>query len=329
MTPEPKRAEPLFRGFARIWTPVAYSTQLRINRPLRVQIAGTGVVLFRDPLGAPAALLDRCPHRGVALSLGTVSGGCLQCPFHGWRFDRTGRCIAVPWNPDAPRSRLAALPVPAHELAGQIWIYTAPTEQAPGAPTVDASLADPGTRLTGFEMTWNTHWTRAMENMLDWPHLPFVHRRSIGKDLVPLIEQPMATLIEEHEWGWRVRTAMDGRPRPGMLDFRQPNQMNLHIPMRRRTLTLAVSCVPVDERRTRLLLMTARNFARAAFLDGFFNRANRRIANEDRAIVESSDPAEIPPARAERSVRTDKATLRFRGYYFSELKDSLCQTERS
>jgi phenylpropionate dioxygenase-like ring-hydroxylating dioxygenase large terminal subunit len=329
MTLEPRQADTLFRDFARIWTPVAYSTQLRAERPLRVQVAGTRVVLFRDPLGAPAALLDRCPHRGVALSLGTVTGGCLQCPFHGWRFDRSGRCLSVPWNPQAPRTQLAALAIPAHELAGQIWIYTSPADPVPAAPTVDARLAGPDTRLTGIEMTWNTHWTRAMENMLDWPHLPFVHRRSIGKDLVPLIEQPMDTLIEEHEWGWRVRTALHGRPRPGLLDFRKPNQMNLHIPMRQRTLILAVSCVPLDEQRTRLLLMTARDFARPAILDGFFNRANRRIANEDRAIVESSDPPEIPRARAERSVRTDKATLRFRAYYFNELKGSLCQSERA
>jgi phenylpropionate dioxygenase-like ring-hydroxylating dioxygenase large terminal subunit len=38
---------------------------------------------FHDGVGA---LLDRCPHRGVALSLGTITDGCLACPFHGWRF---------------------------------------------------------------------------------------------------------------------------------------------------------------------------------------------------------------------------------------------------
>ena len=107
-----------------------------------------------------------------------------------------------------------------------------------------------------------------------------------------------------------------------MLDFRRPNQMNLHIPVPGRTLTLAVACVPVDERRTRLLLSAARDFARSPLLDPFFNRANRRIAAEDRAIVESSDPPEIPPAREERSVRTDQATLRFRAYYYEELKDT-------
>lgn len=312
----------MFQDFADVWTPVAFSGQLHTDRPLRVRVAGTALALFRDAHGAPAAVLDRCPHRGVALSLGTVTQGCLQCPFHGWRFDHAGRCTHVPWNPEARREHLGAVPIPAYELAGQLWIHTSVGTRAPTAPTAHDALLGADTRITGTEMTWNTHWTRAMENMLDWPHLPFVHRASIGRTLVPLLGERLETLLEDHDWGWRVRTAHRGSPRPGMLDFRRPNQMNLHIPMARRRLTLAVTCVPIDERHTRLLLVAARNFARAAAFDVFFNRANRRIAEEDRAIVESSDPPEIPPASAERSVRTDAATLRFRKYYFSRLKGS-------
>jgi phenylpropionate dioxygenase-like ring-hydroxylating dioxygenase large terminal subunit len=302
---------------------VAFSRQLRADRALRVSVAGTALALFRDARGAPAAVLDRCSHRGVALSLGTVAQGGLQCPFHGWRFDRAGRCTHVPWNPDARREHLGAVAVPTYELAGQVWIHTSVGTPTPAAPAVHESLLGADTRITGIEMIWNAHWTRAMENMLDWPHLPFVHRASIGKTLVPLLGERLDTLIEDHDWGWRVRTTHRGSTRPGMLDFRRPNQMNLYIPMSRRRLTLAVACVPIDERRTRLLLVAARNFARAAVFDVFFNRANRRIAEEDRAIVESSDPPEIPPASAERSVRTDAATLRFRKYYFSRLKGGI------
>ena len=312
----------MFQDFANLWTPVAFSAQLRPGRLLRREIAGTALVLFRDAAGVPAALIDRCPHRGVALSLGTLAAGCVRCPFHGWRFDRAGSCVEVPWNPEVERERLGALAVPAQELAGQVWIHTSIGTAAAHPPAVHESLLASGTRLTGIEMTWATHWTRAMENMLDWPHLPFVHRRTIGKDLVHLLGERLDTLIEPHAWGWSVRTALRGQTRPGRLDFRQPNQMNLHIPLSGRTLTLAVACVPVDAHHTRLLLSAARSFARAPLLDAFFNRANRRIALEDRAIVESSDPAEVPPVHAEVSVRTDRATLRFRSYYYSALKGS-------
>jgi len=314
--------ELLFLDFADVWTPVTYSGQLRAERPMKVTVAGTALVLFRDERGAPAALIDRCPHRGVALSLGRIQRGCLQCPFHGWTFNRDGDCVRVPWNPDAKRTGLGATPVPARELGGHVWVHTSVGVQPPDEPTLHASLTARDIRLTGIEMIWNTHWTRVMENMLDWPHLPFVHRATIGKGLVDLVDEAMDTVIEDHPWGWRVRNVLHGLNRPGMLDFRWPNQMNLHIPLKKRSLTLAVTCVPVDSHRTRLLLIAARDFARWPPLDYFFNRTNRRIANEDRAITESSFPAEVPPARAEKSVRTDAPTLRFRKAYFARLKGS-------
>ena len=45
----------------------------------------------------PVAMLDRCPHRDVALSGGVVQGALLVCPGHFWRFDlRTGRRTDLP-----------------------------------------------------------------------------------------------------------------------------------------------------------------------------------------------------------------------------------------
>ena len=51
-------------------------------------------------------------------------------------------------------------------------------------------------------------------------------------------------------------------------------------------------------------------------------RANQRIAAEDRAIVESSHPVKVPPPAEEQSVRTDAPTLLFRKRYFAELAGS-------
>jgi phenylpropionate dioxygenase-like ring-hydroxylating dioxygenase large terminal subunit len=54
------------------------------------------LVLFRGSGGGVAVLEDRCPHRNVPLSLGTVRNGLLECAYHGWRFDERGSCRAVP-----------------------------------------------------------------------------------------------------------------------------------------------------------------------------------------------------------------------------------------
>lgn len=48
-------------------------------------------VLARED-GEFVALLDRCPHRDIALSGGIVKDGALVCPGHFWRFElQSGR----------------------------------------------------------------------------------------------------------------------------------------------------------------------------------------------------------------------------------------------
>ena len=96
----------MFENFANVWTIVGLADDVIAGKPLAMKVAGERVVFFRDANGKAAALIDRCPHRGVALSLGRVDRGEIECPFHGWRFDGAGRNCRVPWNPDARRERL-------------------------------------------------------------------------------------------------------------------------------------------------------------------------------------------------------------------------------
>ena len=51
------------------WYPLIESQRLR-RKPLGLQRLGEHLVLWRDADGRAVALRDRCPHRGVALSLG-------------------------------------------------------------------------------------------------------------------------------------------------------------------------------------------------------------------------------------------------------------------
>lgn len=311
----------MFTNFANVWTPVALAGDLKPAKPLGLRIAGERVVLFRDAAGQSGALIDRCPHRGVALSLGKVVNGEIECPFHGWRFDRAGGNCGVPWNPDAKRELLGATALPLREAAGLLWLYTgfAPTAE----PDISESFAQPNVTVCAQSVIWNVHWTRVMENMLDMPHLPFVHKRTIGKELTGIVAGArMDMTVEDRPYGWRISNAVDGVERPGRLDYRFPNMMELLIDPPGRLLRLMVACIPEDDRRTRLLLLTLRDFARSPLLNPVFRLMNARIAREDRAIVESSLPPEVPPPGEESSVRTDAPTLAFRRLYRQKLLGS-------
>ena len=239
----------MFHGFANVWTIVGTARDLG-RAPLALQVAGERVVVFRDDAGQARGLIDRCPHRGVQLSLGRVVDGCLECPFHGWRFAGDGSNCAVPWNPDARPERLAATPVPVCERGGLLWLYTAPGADAPSEPDVPELLTRPGMVVCAWVVDWQTHWTRAMENMLDWPHLPFIHRKTIGTNLPHRPGARMDITWEDRPWGGHTTIAIDGAPQPGALDYRFPNAMQLWVPMPRRTLGLMAVCLPIDDRTT-------------------------------------------------------------------------------
>jgi phenylpropionate dioxygenase-like ring-hydroxylating dioxygenase large terminal subunit len=310
----------MFEGFRRVWTAVALAAGLR-DGPLGVTVAGTPVVLFRNAQGRASALVDRCPHRGVKLSLGRVENGCLTCPFHGWQFNGDGQCVSVPWNPDARLATLGGLPVPVQERGGLLWIFT-----EAGRIETDVELHVPDV-LQRTDVTvstelirWQTHWSRAMENMLDWPHLPFVHGGTIGRGMHG---QRMDIEWQDTPSGGSTRISIDGKAQAGSLDYLYPNAMVLSVMNEpKRTMTMFVSVIPVDDSTTDMLLCTARSFLRPRVFNPLFRMANRRIAGEDRAVVESSWPVAVPAASAERSVRTDQPTLVFRKRYLALLESS-------
>lgn len=314
----------LFRGFAGVWTPVVSARGLG-SRPRASALAGERLVLFRGEGGAVGALLDRCPHRGVELSRGRVREGCLECPFHGWRFGVAGDVRHVPWNPDARLERLGATALPARELAGAIWVYTGAEPGGEPAPPPDLA----GMHLAGDEIEVATHWTRAMENAIDAAHLPFVHRGTIGRGLRSQVERArMDTEWTPTEYGARTRWIIDGESEGAWIDFYRPNIMALRVPAKRTILGGYVAVVPLDDARARFVSIDGRNILKSRVFDPIFRAVNRRILAEDRAVIATSDPPEVPPPGVEQSVRTDRVTLQFRRYYDQHLRHSVMPAPR-
>ncbi len=157
------------------WYVVAFSHALRAT-PLAVQVRGVPIVLFRDDAGRPAALLDRCPHRNVPLSLGRCTDGALECAYHGWRFGPDGACLAVPGLRGEPAAKArAAVTFPCVEQDGAIWLHSCagsiPAALPPRFPHVgEAGYA---TVHDAFETDGTIH--AVAENALDVPHTKFLH----------------------------------------------------------------------------------------------------------------------------------------------------------
>jgi vanillate O-demethylase monooxygenase subunit len=124
------------------WLPVATSEQLAASGGmLAVRLLDTPWVLVRLD-GAVTALLDRCPHRRVPLSAGQVvttdEGQRIECGYHGWRFDESGRCTSVPalgFDAPVPKGMRVAAAAAVDEAFGVIWLAArSPSTSGPALP---------------------------------------------------------------------------------------------------------------------------------------------------------------------------------------------------
>lgn len=162
----------------RYWYVACLARELR-RRPVGRTVLGVPLALFRDARGRPVALLDRCPHRNVPLSLGERRpDGQIACRYHGWRFDGDGACREVPGlreeNPDRVARRVPSFP--AVERDGLVWVV--PSAEGP----VQAEpLRMPHVGEAGYSSVWRSRPLAAtvhaaVENALDVPHTAFLHR---------------------------------------------------------------------------------------------------------------------------------------------------------
>ncbi|BBE73235.1 Rieske 2Fe-2S domain-containing protein [Oharaeibacter diazotrophicus] len=126
--------EPLADG----WYPVTLSRDLPAGMPMPVVLAGREIVVWRGEGGAVRAWVDRCPHRGMRLSLGFVRGDTLSCLYHGWRYrGADAGCELIPAHPDLdPPKTIAAEPYAAAEAGGVVFVRAGETgdEPVPDAP---------------------------------------------------------------------------------------------------------------------------------------------------------------------------------------------------
>ena len=108
----------------RHWHPVAPVSRVK-TEPLAIKCCGVPITLFEHNR-AIVALYDRCAHRRMPLSHGSVGPEGITCPYHGCRFlpDGTGYC---------PTTRSHRFKVPVFEtrtLHDVVWVRAREAAQA-------------------------------------------------------------------------------------------------------------------------------------------------------------------------------------------------------
>jgi 5,5'-dehydrodivanillate O-demethylase len=161
----------------RYWHPVAVAGELTEEAPIKaVKILGENLVLFRDTQGRYGLVAERCPHRSASLAYGRVDAEGIRCRYHGWKFDRGGRCLEQPAeSPESTfKDRIRHRAYPVEKLAGLLYAYLGP-EPAPLVPRWDVLAREDGKRWTVIDSLIDCNWLQPMENSVDPAHLFWLH----------------------------------------------------------------------------------------------------------------------------------------------------------
>lgn len=103
------------------WYPVIFSSKLKDDILIPIDLMNRPWVLFRDENGQVACIKDECAHRACPLSIGKLVDGKVVCPYHGWEYIRTGKCVKMPST--CFNNNIYVDSIPVVEKDGFIWIW--------------------------------------------------------------------------------------------------------------------------------------------------------------------------------------------------------------
>jgi vanillate O-demethylase monooxygenase subunit len=161
------------------WYVAAESREVS-RAPMGRVLLGEPVMLYRREDGTPVALEDRCCHRRAPLHKGKVIGDRVQCGYHGFTFDTTGACVAIPGQDRVPPS-VGVRAYPAVERHRYVWIWMGEKDKADPKLIPDFYYNDdPNWAAVGACLYVEANYLLLVENLIDLSHVAFVHSSTIG-----------------------------------------------------------------------------------------------------------------------------------------------------
>jgi phenylpropionate dioxygenase-like ring-hydroxylating dioxygenase large terminal subunit len=301
------------------WHPVASVRQLEQQAVLGVRLLGEDLVIWRSE-GVHHAWRDLCIHRGSRLSLGRMEGRCLVCPYHGWTYDETGRCVRIPAHPEQkPPARAMVTQYRIVERYGLLWVSLGePGGEVPPFPEWDDERM--GKAVCGPFAHVRAHGPRLIENFLDAAHFPFVHggvlgdpgRAELGQYEARItdrgVESDPVRIFQPDPYGGAAGdvTYTYHAYRPLTAHFTK------HMPQATNGLLLALTPHDVLDTTAWFVVATSALCDDAALEREYTPRIGE-IFEQDRAIVESQRPELLPlDLQSELHLRSDRVAIAYR-----------------
>ncbi|MEJ2417260.1 MAG: aromatic ring-hydroxylating dioxygenase subunit alpha [Exilibacterium sp.] len=162
---------------SRFWYPIIDASELS-EKPHAIKLFGINIVLWTDAEGLPVAAEDKCVHRFAKLSQGQVVDGEIQCPYHGWRYNNRGQCVAIPQldEGETPNKNCRLKLFLCRLRYGLVWICIA-DDPLVDIPQIDEAENSIFRRIGVPTHSWPCGALNAIENIFDNAHHHFVHKQ--------------------------------------------------------------------------------------------------------------------------------------------------------
>ncbi|MBK5114216.1 MAG: aromatic ring-hydroxylating dioxygenase subunit alpha [Candidatus Heimdallarchaeota archaeon] len=307
------------------WYAVLDAKELKKDKLLGVTRLGEKLVFWRDKKGGVGCIFDKCTHRGASLSKGRIlSNNMVQCPFHGFEYDKTGKVTKIPANgkntPVPERYKVHGYPV--KDAHGLIWMWWGePQKEYPPLPFFEDLESF---FFATYKDYWPVHYSRAIENQLDVVHLPFVHYNTIGRGCRTLIDGPKTKWVDNELRVWAYMRVDNGtKPlkenelqeptRTALLHFRFGNIWQNRLGTNFR---IFAAFAPIDDENTIIYLRLYQKIIRlpllGRLLTRFSHRFNRRILKQDKRVVSTQLPKKTSFKMNEHLIQGDKPIIEYR-----------------
>ncbi len=162
------------------WYVAGFSWELK-DKPVGRTLLSRPMVLFRTPDGEVGALEDRCCHRELPLSCGTLEKDGLRCGYHGLLFNSAGSCIEIPGQERIPaKAKVRSYPLRERDQILWVWVGSTPDSQPSVEPPAYPVHTDPRYKFGGDVYHYDAPYQLIHDNLLDLSHLGYVHLKTIG-----------------------------------------------------------------------------------------------------------------------------------------------------
>jgi len=311
------------------------------TEPHHVELMGQQLVLWRDRGGVLHAQSDVCIHRGGSLAGGKVVDDCVECPYHGWRYDSSGQCTKIPANraglPIPKKARIDTYPCEERYGYAFVFLGDLPEDERPPLPYIDVLDQVATARIEGYraitgEFAWRANFERVLENGVDIAHAPFVHAGSFGNPDSPEVEDYDVEEVRYGDWVvgnlstvhldppqpsgiWKL-VSKKGAERPPIKTRTGvffPNMTMLEVNLPLGTMRIFTAVVPINANHSISKWTMMRSFFTGSWADRDSRRRTDKIFLEDQPTVEGQRPELVPvDLTAELHVKSDANQVAYR-----------------